>query len=963
METASAHQSAVGARLVLNSGSSKVSTTLKAELSKCQGFRVYVAFLTRGGLATLKQELLDCEARGVQGRILVSQYLNFTDPGALEDLMAFGNVDLRIETQASMHAKGYFFTHQTQEHYVIGSSNWTDKALSENQELNVWCAASKGSAFQGEVASAFEEAFARATPVTAGYVEAYRRVWKQASARTVSVGIAADVAPVSWAALEPKSQAVLPQPNAMQAEGLAALQKLVDDGEERALVISATGTGKTYLSAFFARNLKARRVLFVVHRERIARQAMESFRHVLGKGKTYGLYIGAQSDTQSDFIFSTVQTLSRKDRLQRFGPRDFDCIIVDESHRAGANSYTRFLSHFQPKFLLGMTATPERTDGLDIFPLFDHNVAFEIRLQRALREDMLCPFHYFGVSDLTVNNEIIEDLADFNKLTDRARIDHIVAKIRRYGCCSDRVRGLMFCSRNEEAAKLSELLNQRGLRTLALSGADGEEAREAGIARLEAPEGDPEGLDYLLTVDIFNEGVDIPSVNQVVMLRPTNSAIVFVQQLGRGLRKVQGEDKYLTVIDFIGNYDRNFLIPAALYGDTTWNKDKLRRLLISGNDTLPGASTVNFDVVTKDRIFQSIDRAKNTVMRELKSEYSAMQGRLGRPPRMLDWQRLGGRDARLFGEAAQGAYVHFARLMGDDDAQTIDLDTMGAMAVWAKDALNGSSIEEPTLVLELLGRRRVSWDAVEAVLSDWGYATTTSRLLSAARSLNLQFMRTKKNKQLVPFSEILGNRWLEWDQDHVWLGSQSPDDEWVRDMAEFAISVFVEENSPTKWRNGFAIGGKYTRADVFRILGHPVNPVAQNVGGYLVDESTDTCPIFVTYHKSEDISETTQYEDHFIDPSTLHYFSKSNRTLNSADMKYFMEVAQGGSGRMPLFVKKNDDEGIDFYFLGDIKPIPTSFREDRMQTKDSKPGAKVVRMDMALQDPVPADLYHYLQDE
>ena len=142
----------------------------------------------------------------------------------------------------------------------------------------------------------------------------------------------------------------------------------------------------------------------------------------------------------------------------------------------------------------------------------------------------------------------------------------------------------------------------------------------------------------------------------------------------------------------------------------------------------------------------------------------------------------------------------------------------------------------------------------------------------------------------------------------------------------------------------------------------PVNPVAQNVGGYLVDESTDTCPIFVTYHKAEDISETTQYEDHFIDPSTLHYFSKSNRTLGSADMQYFMEVARSGSGRMPLFVKKNDDEGIDFYFLGDIKPIPTSFREDRMQTKDGKPGAKVVRMDMALHDPVPSDLYQYLQD-
>jgi superfamily II DNA or RNA helicase len=843
-----------------------------------------------------------------------------------------------------MHAKGYFFAHPSREHYVIGSSNWTDKALSENQELNVWYAAFQGSAFQVEVETAFDAAFARASPVTRAYVEAYRQVWKRPVGQTIPINIVADVATPSWTTAVSDSHLALPRPNAMQAEGLTALQKLVDDGEEKALVISATGTGKTYLSAFFVRNLKARRVLFVVHRERIAQQAMESFRDVLGIGKSYGLYIGAQSDTQSDFIFSTVQTLSRSDRLNRFGREDFDCIIVDESHRAGAKSYERFLSHFRPKFLLGMTATPERTDGLDIFPLFDHNVAFEIRLQRALREDMLCPFHYFGVSDLTVNNEIVEDLTDFNKLTDSVRIDHIVDKIRRYGCCSDRVRGLMFCSRNEEAARLSDLLNQRGLRTIALSGKDDETVREAAIARLEAPEGDVGGLDYILTVDIFNEGVDIPSVNQVVMLRPTNSAIVFVQQLGRGLRKVHGEDKYLTVIDFIGNYDRNFLIPAALFGDTTWNKDKLRRLLISGNDTLPGSSTVNFDVVTKDRIFRSIDRAKNTVMRDLKAEYAAMAGRLGRPPRMMDWKRLGGRDARLFGAAAKGAYVHFARLVGDDDAQAIEQGVLGAMAVWAKDALNGSSIEEPTLVLELLNHRRVPWDSVSKRLRELGFPTTQSRLLGAARSINLQFLRTNKNKQLVPFAEILGNHWLEWDENHIWLGPLWPDDDaWVCDMAEFAESVFMEENSPATWRDGFAIGSKYTRSDVFRILGYPVNPVAQNVGGYLVDESTDTCPIFVTYHKSEDISETTQYEDHFKNPSTLHYFSKSNRTLASADMKYFLQVAQGGSGRMPLFVKKNDDEGIDFYFLGDVKPIIASFREDRMQTKDGKPGAKVVR--------------------
>jgi hypothetical protein len=180
--------------------------------------------------------------------------------------------------------------------------------------------------------------------------------------------------------------------------------------------------------------------------------------------------------------------------------------------------------------------------------------------------------------------------------------------------------------------------------------------------------------------------------------------------------------------------------------------------------------------------------------------------------------------------------------------------------------------------------------------------------------------------------------------------------------AEFVKHRFTHEFAHEDWRDGFVIGGKYTRADVFRILGLEFNPVAQNVGGYMIDAGTHSCPIFVTYHKSEDISESTQYEDHFIDPLTLHYFSKSNRSMKSNDIQFFLQAARGSGARMPLFVKKSDDEGIDFYYLGELTPLADSFQEDRMASKGGKPGPKVVRMDMRLSDPVPADLYHYLQD-
>jgi superfamily II DNA or RNA helicase len=235
-----------------------------------------------------------------------------------------------------------------------------------------------------------------------------------------------------------------------------------------------------------------------------------------------------------------------------------------------------------------MTATPERTDGEDIYRLFDFNLAYEIRLQRALEENMLCPFHYFGISDLRVDGSVIDELTSFNLLTSDTRVDHIIENIELYGCHKDVPRGLIFCSRVDECYELAAQFELRGKRSVALSGSDSIAYRDETIIRLELPETDPDKLDYIFSVDIFNEGVDIPSINQIIMLRPTQSAIIFVQQLGRGLRKVKGDNKYLTVIDFIGNYTQNYLIPVALHGDKTLEKDEIRRLLVGGNDLLPG---------------------------------------------------------------------------------------------------------------------------------------------------------------------------------------------------------------------------------------------------------------------------------------------------------------------------------------------------------------------------------------
>lgn len=284
----------------------------------------------------------------------------------------------------------------------------------------------------------------------------------------------------------------------------------------------------------------------------------------------------------------------------------FDIIVIDEVHRAGADSYQRIMDYFMPRFWIGMTASPDRTDGYDIYGLFDHNIAYEIRLQQAMEEKLLCPFHYFGITDLEVDGHIIDDNAiknvqNFTNLVCDDRVNYIMQQMDYYGYSGDKVKGLIFCSSKEEAKELSAKFNTKGMNTLVLTGENSQTEREEAILRLEQDELE-NSLDYILTVDIFNEGVDIPAVNQVVMLRPTESPIVFIQQLGRGLRKYDGKE-YVVVLDFIGNYMNNFMIPIALSGDRTYNKDTIRKYVREGSRIIPGESTIHFDEIIKKRIF------------------------------------------------------------------------------------------------------------------------------------------------------------------------------------------------------------------------------------------------------------------------------------------------------------------------------------------------------------------------
>ena len=607
-------------KLLTNKKHENVLSTLLQELKTCKTFIFSVAFITEGGLATLKTMLYDLEKIGVKGRILTSTFLSFNQPKMFKELLKLKNVDVRLSDAKGFHSKGYIFEHENYYSLIVGSSNLTDSALKANFEWNVFLTSLEEGEVIHHFKNQFEEAWEASTPLSEQWINDYQIRYDLENPKQFSSQI---VRSESLYTTNKLRDALEIKPNKMQQDALVQLKELRASGEKKGLIISATGTGKTYLSAFDVRNAAPQRMLFIVHREQILKKAMADYRKILGgNDEDFGILSGNSKDLNARYLFATIQTISRDPYLQQFAKDHFDYVLIDEVHRAGAESYLKIINYFEPKFLLGMTATPERTDNFNIFELFDYNIAYEIRLQAALEEEMLCPFHYFGVTDYEMGDEVITETTTLQKLIMKERVDHIIEKISYYGFSGSKVRGLMFCSSKEEARELSAILNLRGYKTTFLTGDHSQEEREKAIQQLESGE-----LEYILTVDIFNEGIDIPFINQIVMLRQTQSSIIFIQQLGRGLRK-HDEKAYVTVIDFIGNYKNNFLIPIALSGDKSMNKDNVRRKTVN-TDYIQGVSTINFEEVAKKRIFEAINSTKNlSSFSTVKKEYEKKKNRI-----------------------------------------------------------------------------------------------------------------------------------------------------------------------------------------------------------------------------------------------------------------------------------------------------------------------------------------------
>ncbi len=994
-------------QFISNSNGHRVLTEIQRELQDCDSMFMSVAFITKGGITPLKGTLKELEQKNIPGKVLTTDYLTFSDPEALDALSSLKNLQIRMfrASDVGFHTKGYLFRKNGDMRIIIGSSNLTQKAITQNYEWNTKVISTS----DGQYAKDMEAEFSRVWESSVDYRECREQYAgefnSQKAIRKKLNGLVSELRISGSKVIEP---------NEMQRNFSLEVERLIRSGQHRALLISATGTGKTYASAFAVRNIFAKalflkkKVLFLSHREMINVQAQESYSSVLGAGFRMAQLSGSNQDWSeiysADVLFSTMNMMAKDDvREQRFRRDEFSVIILDECHRSGSDSYQKIINYFTPEFLLGMSATPERNDGVDIYKQFDHNIACEIRLQNALENNLLCPFHYFGIQDFAVD-EIKSDFRNFRYLTSESRVNYVIERAEYYGYSGDRVKGLIFCSNKREADTLSSIFNNtikdkhnggsRCYRTVALSGSDSEPVRRNAIAKLVADASKTDDyLDYIFTIDIFNEGVDIPEINQVIMLRPTESAIIFVQQLGRGLRKAVDKE-FVVVLDFIANYESNYLIPIALSGDRTGNKDNIRRYMM--DNEIKGASTIYFDEVSKAKIFNAIDKAQMNAGKLILEAYRNFKNKLGRRPTLLDFDKYGEIDPlRIlalmektdFKKIGRSSYYGFLVKYDDMPDELSDYENHILEFVSQKFA-SGKRLNEILMLEALMDSVAVEFECghLGAESSNVDKAEVGKSDLSGADADVITNWRQRMQEEGLPvgkFSEeniisimtgnfynvgssgkrfancvLIENKTGHWRIADSFLKALKNNSFRVamKEVLEFAKNRF---NQAYRGETVFRIGQKYTYEDVFRLLDWNKNEVSLNVGGYKYDERTDTYPVFVNYDKSEDINDTIKYEDHFVDQSTIVAISKSNRHIDSKDVRVAAESASGKVG-MHLFVRKNKDdkEAKEFYYLGRIYHRAGGVLKEFVMpnTKD----VTAVEIEYKLEQPVEKGLYDYL---
>ena len=598
-------------------------------LKRADSVDIVVSFLMESGVRMLLGELDNALKRGAKIRILTGNYLGITQPSALYLIKhKLGEqIDLRFynEKNRSFHPKSYMFHYKDYSTIYIGSSNISKSALTSGIEWNYRFSSKTDSHNYEKFYNTFLDLFEHhSVVIDDDELKRYSKNWHRPA-------VSKDLDKYDLQDNETTNNIALFEPRGAQIEALCALENTRAEGAGRALVQAATGVGKTYLAAFDSKDYE--RVLFVAHREEILKQAAQSFKNVRNSDD-YGFFDGESKCTDKSMIFASVATLGRSEYLKNkyFASDYFNYIVIDEFHHAVNDQYQRIVNYFKPQFLLGLTATPERMDGRNIYEICDYNVPYEISLKEAINKGILVPFHYYGIFDDTDYSKlhIVRGRYDEKELNETYIGNvHRYELIYKYYCKYDSRQALGFCCSKEHAREMAREFSSRGIPSVAVfSDASGEYTEKRNVAIQKLKNGE---IRAIFSVDMFNEGVDITSVDMVMFLRPTESPIVFLQQLGRGLRKCRGKE-FLTVLDFIGNYEKAGRVRFLLEG-----KSDMYREGCHLSDTLrfPDDCMVDFDLKLID-LFAEMDRKHLKLKDQVINEYFRVKDLLGKRPTRLD---------------------------------------------------------------------------------------------------------------------------------------------------------------------------------------------------------------------------------------------------------------------------------------------------------------------------------------
>lgn len=901
--------------LVLNRNEKKILNVIQESLNDCKSFCFNVAFITFEGLQLLINQLDDLKENGIKGKIITSTYLSFTDPKAIKRLMEYENIEIRLHEEKSekkgLHSKGYIFEYDDYYKIIIGSANMTGSAFKSNVEWNIQVVSKKNDRFACEVLNEFNSLWESLNPITDFDIDVYEKFLKDIKSyrRELEKRIKQQGYDLNGIA-----------PNQMQLDAVASLNRLRENGESKAMVIAATATGKTYMSAFDVKSFKPNKCLFVCHQEMILNKAKESFENVLGKDIDASLFTGNRNarDYNSQFIFAT--NISLANNIEMFDQDEFDYIIIDEAHHVAGETYQKIINYFKPRFLLGMTATPERCDGANIFDYFDNNVALEVRLNDALLQELVVPFHYFGVTDVKEVDLEGVDLNNLDVVADKLminrRVDYIIDQMNKQGHDGNKLKCLGFCVNQKHAKFMEEEFSKRGIESKALTDKDNEKVREEYAKRLED---DNDKLSVIFAVNIFNEGVDIPSINTVLMLRPTHSPIIFIQQLGRGLRKCDGKS-FLTVIDFIANYDRAFLIAVALKGSRYYDKDSLLVSVKNDFADIPGDTFVTIDEIAKERILNLVCNENFYSMAYLKEEYNEFKiARAGKTPEFLMDYIADGAPNPLKFVSVKKNYLSFLNSVEKDEKYNVinkDNDLFNILKELS-DMLPLKRPYEFAILKEIIAKKKLSKKDLGYICSKYVENPDENAISHSCGFLELSLFDDSAKKKMIKLIDV--------DEDSVSINTDFNKlvtnqfyKKYILDTIEYGLIKYLNDFGTKNYGYPFL---KYGEQYSIQEVAHMFNceNVLSSYRGQGVYRNGKDYYLFVNLDK-DNFKESIKFKDFLIDNRHMQWQSQ-NTTKQDSNIGKDLIYSEERGVTLHMFIRKMekiDNQTLGHYYLGKV---------------------------------------------